>query len=135
MPPPKKATSRTRARTATTASSEDAPGDGACSQAASTPVAAAPNSLLQLGASLSIREVSECASQLKTMLANGSTDIDLSKLENIDTAGLQLLLVAAVSAQRRGFKVKLIGAQGLRTGAARSLGLHDHLGELAEVVS
>jgi len=60
--------------------------------------------------------------------------LDLSKLENIDTAGIQLLLVAAATAQRRGFKLKLIGAQGLRTGAARSLGLHEHLGELAEIL-
>ena len=90
--------------------------------------------LLQLGPSLSIREVSECASQLKRMLPHGPTSIDASKLESIDTAGIQLLLVAASSAQRRGFKLKLIGANGLKTGAARSLGLQEYLGELAEIL-
>jgi anti-anti-sigma regulatory factor len=91
--------------------------------------------VLKLGASLSIREVSECAVQLKGLLSAGPTDIDASQLETIDTAGIQLLLAAAASAQRRGFKLKLLGAQGLRTGAARSLGLSEHLGELAEIVA
>jgi anti-anti-sigma regulatory factor len=90
--------------------------------------------VLQLGSSLSIREVGECALQLKTMLSSGATDIDASKLESIDTAGIQLLLAAATTAQRRGFKLKLLGAQGLKTGAARSLGLQEHLGELAEIL-
>jgi anti-anti-sigma regulatory factor len=91
-------------------------------------------SVLQLGSSLSIREVSECAAQFKGLLAKGPTDIDASKLESIDTAGIQLLLAAAAAAQRRGFKLKLLGAQGLKIGAARSLGLSEHLGELAEIL-
>jgi|HubBroStandDraft_1064217.scaffolds.fasta_scaffold25405_5 anti-anti-sigma regulatory factor len=92
------------------------------------------SSVLQLGPSLSIREVGECAVQLKGLLAKGPTDIDASRLESIDTAGIQLLLAAAAAAQRRGFKLKLLGAQGLKTGAARSLGLAEHLGELAEIL-
>ena len=96
--------------------------------------AAARVSVLTLGASLSIREVGECAAQFKGLLAGGPTDIDASKLESIDTAGIQLLLAAAVAAQRRGFKLKLLGAHGLKTGAARSLGLSEHLGELAEIM-
>ena len=129
----KKTSRRTRVRAAADAQVSQPP--------ATTPVVvAAPQAapahinLLQLGSSLSIREVSECASQLKTMLSNGPTDIDASKLESIDTAGIQLLLVAAADAQRRGFKLKLIGAKGLRTGAARSLGLDEHLSELAEIL-
>ena len=94
----------------------------------------ARRNVLQLGSSLSIREVSECASQLKAMLANGPTDIDARRLESIDTAGMQLVLAAAAGAQRRGFKLKLLGAQGLKSGAARSLGLAEHLGELAEIL-
>jgi anti-anti-sigma regulatory factor len=90
--------------------------------------------VLQLGSSLSIREVSECARQLKAMLANGPLDVDASGLETIDTAGIQLLLAAAAGAQRRGFKLKLLGAHGLKGGAARSLGLSEHLGELAEIL-
>jgi anti-anti-sigma regulatory factor len=91
-------------------------------------------SVLQLGSSLSIREVGECAAQLKGLLAKGPTDIDASRLESIDTAGIQLLLAAAAAAQRRGFKLKLLGAHGLKSGAARSLGLAEHLGELAEIL-
>jgi anti-anti-sigma regulatory factor len=131
MPQPKKAPRRARVRDA---AGERAAPSSAPPQVVSTALASTHSTLLQLGSSLSIREVSECAAQLKTMLSNGSIDIDLSKLENIDTAGIQLLLVAAATAQRRGFKLKLIGAQGLRTGAARSLGLHEHLGELAEIL-
>lgn len=107
-----------------------AAGEGAVEQAASGTRA----SVLKLGASLSIREVSDCATQIKGLLKAGPTDIDVSQLETIDTAGIQLLLAAAAAAQRRGFKLKLLGAQGLRTGAARSLGLSEHLGELAEIV-
>jgi anti-anti-sigma regulatory factor len=91
-------------------------------------------SVLQLGPSLSIREVGDCAVQLKGLLAKGPIDVDVSRLESIDTAGIQLLLAAAAAAQRRGFKLKLLGAQGLKTGAARSLGLAEHLGELAEIL-
>jgi anti-anti-sigma regulatory factor len=90
--------------------------------------------VLQLGASLSIREVGEYALQLKGLLTGGPLEIDARLLESIDTAGIQLLLVAAASAQRRGFKLKLLGAQGVRTGAAQSLGLDEHLGELAEIL-
>jgi anti-anti-sigma regulatory factor len=115
------------------------PASAASAASAAAPVraaapAAARVSVLTLGASLSIREVGECAAQFKGLLAGGPTDIDASKLESIDTAGIQLLLAAAVAAQRRGFKLKLLGAHGLKTGAARSLGLSEHLGELAEIM-
>ena len=93
-----------------------------------------PANLLQLGASLSIREVNECASRLKVMLASGPTVVDASLLENIDTAGIQLLLAAAASAQRRGYKLKLLSALGVKTGVARALGLNEHLSELAEIL-
>src|SRR5579863_1204925 len=60
---------------------------------------------LPLGASLSIREVSECAAQLKALFAAGSAEVDAHELQSIDTAGLQLLLAAAAAAQRRGLKL------------------------------
>jgi anti-anti-sigma regulatory factor len=103
-------------------------------QAAEPLVPDARPGMLQLGSSLTIREVSEYAAQLKPLLARGHTDIDASRLESVDTAGIQLLLAAAAAAQRRGFKLKLLGALGLKTGAARSLGLNEHLDELAEIV-
>jgi ABC-type transporter Mla MlaB component len=90
--------------------------------------------VLQLGTSLSIREVSECAAQLKALLATESAEVDVSRLESIDTAGIQLLLVTAMAAQRRGFKLKLLGAQRLQTGAVRALGLAEHLAMVAEIV-
>jgi ABC-type transporter Mla MlaB component len=96
--------------------------------------AAAPSNVLHLGSSLSIREVGECATQFKTLLASGTTHADAALLESIDTAGMQLLLVSAVAAQRRGFKLRLLNAQGIKDGAARSLGLTKYLVELAEVV-
>jgi anti-anti-sigma regulatory factor len=91
-------------------------------------------SVLQLGPSLSIREVGACASRLKSMLAAGPTIVDASALETIDTAGIQLLLAAAASAQDQGFRLKLLSAVGVKNGAARSLGLSEHLGELAEIL-
>ena len=102
--------------------------------AARSAEAVTPSNVLQLSTSLSIREVGECASKLKAMLASGPAVVDASLLESIDTAGIQLLLAAAASAQRRGFKLKLLSALGVKTGAARSLGLHEHLGELAEIL-
>jgi ABC-type transporter Mla MlaB component len=94
---------------------------------------AAASHVLRLGASLTIREVAECAAEFQTLLHGGPTNIDASALETIDTAGVQLLLAAAAAAQRRGFRLKLTGAMGLKTGAARSLGLGEHLSELAEI--
>jgi len=96
--------------------------------------AMAASKVLQLGSSLSIREVGEFAGQFKAMLAAGATDVDANQLESIDTAGMQLLLAAAVAAQRRGLKLRLLNAQGVKIGAARSLGLTEHLVELTELV-
>jgi anti-anti-sigma regulatory factor len=103
-------------------------------EAPSPAAASAPSSVLQLGSALSIREVSECAARLKGMLASGPTEIDASRVESIDTAGIQLLLAAAIAAQRSGFKLKLLGAHGLQSGAARALGLSEHLAKLAEIL-
>ena len=102
--------------------------------AASAPGPATPGTL-QLGSSLSIREVANCAAQLKTLAKDGPIELDLTRLETIDTAGVQLLLAAAAAAQRSGFRLRLHGALALKNGAARALGLDEHLGELAEIVS
>jgi anti-anti-sigma regulatory factor len=91
------------------------------------------NHVLRLGASLSIREVKEYAAEFLTLLNSGPTDIDATGLETIDTAGIQMLLAAGVAAQRRGFRLKLTGAMGVKTGAACSLGLSEHLSELTEI--
>ena len=95
--------------------------------------AAATGGTLVLGASLSIREVGECAAQFKTMLAAGLAEVDARMLESVDTAGLQLLLSAAAAARRRGLTLKLLGAERLNAGPASALGLHDHLAAAAEI--
>jgi anti-anti-sigma regulatory factor len=134
------ASSKKSSRRSTVAAEGDADKSAAASaKPVDTPLADTPSpeplsNVLQLGSSLSIREVAECALQLQGLLAKGPTDVDASRLESIDTAGIQLLLAAAAAAQRRGFKLKLLGAQGLKAGAARSLGLAEHLGELAEIL-
>ncbi len=89
---------------------------------------------LQLGPSLSIREVSECASQLNALVAAGGCEVDVGKLESVDTAGLQLLLAAALMARRRGLTLKLLGAGGLHAGAATALGIADHLAAAAQIL-
>jgi ABC-type transporter Mla MlaB component len=89
---------------------------------------------LSLGASLSIREVSERAAQLRAQFAAGSAEVDVGMLESVDTAGLQLLLAAAAGARRRGLKLKLLGAERLNTGAARALGVAEHLAAAAEIL-
>ncbi|MFI4869091.1 MAG: STAS domain-containing protein [Steroidobacterales bacterium] len=103
--------------------------------AGSTVAAAASTcARLPLGASLSIREVSECAAQLKALFAAGSAEVDAHQLQSIDTAGLQLLLAAAAAAHRRGLKLRLRGAASLSSGAALALGLAEHLSGAAEIL-
>jgi hypothetical protein len=89
---------------------------------------------LALGSSLSIREVSECAAQLNALFAAGGCEVDAGKLESVDTAGLQLLLAAALVARRRGLTLKLLGASGLQSGAATALGLAGHLAAAAQIL-
>jgi anti-anti-sigma regulatory factor len=105
------------AATATNAASHASPATGA----------------LVLGASLSIRDVGECAAQFKAMFAAGSAEVDARMLESVDTAGLQLLLAAAGAARRRGLTLKLLGAERLNAGPANALGLTDHLAAAAEI--
>ncbi len=99
------------------------------------PAAEAPSAgPLRLDASLSIREVGERVLQLKAWLAAGRSELDVSKLETIDTAGLQLLLAAAAAAQRSGARLRLIGGQRLLAGAAGALGLAEPLTAAAEIL-
>jgi len=84
---------------------------------------------------LSIREVARRHLELKAMLERGAARVDVSTLGSIDTAGLQLLLAAALAAQQRGLKLRLLGAEQLMSGAADALGLGAHLRVIAEIVS
>jgi ABC-type transporter Mla MlaB component len=91
--------------------------------------------VMQFGSSLSIREVAEYADRIKAMFQDGPFEIDLRPVASIDTAGLQLLLATALNAQRQGFRLQLHGAEAVRTGAARALGLEARLSEVAEILS
>jgi ABC-type transporter Mla MlaB component len=106
-------------------------------QSAAAPTGAAGvggSDRMALGSSLSIREVGERAVQFKALIAAGSAEVDASKLESVDTAGLQLLLAAAAAARRRGLTLRLHGAGSLSSGAASALGLADHLAAAAEIL-
>jgi anti-anti-sigma regulatory factor len=129
--PKKQAAAGGRTRRSRTAAAAPAPAATALAAATAAPSGTA--SALVLGASLSIREVGECAAQFKAMFAAGSAEVDARMLESVDTAGLQLLLAAAAAARRRGLTLKLLGAERLNAGPANALGLTDHLSAAAEI--
>jgi anti-anti-sigma regulatory factor len=126
---PRRSRASGRAQAPTAAAAPAAPSAAAVTAAA----APAGSGALVLGASLSIREVGECAAQFKAMFAAGSAEVDARMLESVDTAGLQLLLAAAAAARRRGLTLKLLGAERLNAGPANALGLTDHLAAAAEI--
>lgn len=88
---------------------------------------------LALGPALTIAEVGPTHRKLGAMLEAGAALADASALQSIDTAGLQLLLVAAKAAQQRGLKLKVIGAERLLCGAAGALGLDGELAATLEL--
>jgi len=96
---------------------------------------APPPPALSLGPNLTIAEVAECHRALQVLLAGGASAIDARDLKSIDTAGLQLLLVAGRAARERGVTLKLLGGTELLSGAAAALGLHDELAANVELSS
>lgn len=82
---------------------------------------------LCVGSSLSIREVGAVCVQLQQSIEAGPVEIDLRGLESIDTAGVQLLLAAVLTARQRGSAVQWLGAEKLLSGAAGALGLDAQL--------
>jgi anti-anti-sigma regulatory factor len=115
------------------AAASAAPLETAATATNAAPDASSASGALVLGASLSIRDVGECAAQFKAMFAAGSAEVDARMLESVDTAGLQLLLAAAAAARRRGLTLKLLGAERLNAGPVNALGLTDHLAAAAEI--
>jgi ABC-type transporter Mla MlaB component len=94
---------------------------------------------LSLGSALTVREVAGQAQALRQLLlpealAPQAVRLDARALESIDTAGVQLLVAAAAAAQRRGYKLQLLGGQRLLDGAAAALGLRAPLLELLQVL-
>jgi anti-anti-sigma regulatory factor len=98
-------------------------------------VAAVPPPALSLGPTLTIAEVAECHRALQVLLAGGAAAIDAHNLKNIDTAGLQLLLVAGRAARERGVTLRLRGSTDFLTGAAAALGLREELAANVELSS
>ncbi len=96
---------------------------------------AAPPPALSLGSALTIAEVAECHRALQVLLAGGAASIDAHDLKSIDTAGLQLLLVAGRAARERGVTLRLMGGRELLTGAAAALGLREELAANVELSS
>lgn len=126
--PPAVATPVTTPVAAATKVAAAAPVAAVTVTAAALPVAATPvlqSGRITLGTSLSIREVTACARELRAGLADGARELDVGALENIDTAGVQLLLATLRTAHGAGMPLQLLGAQGLVLGAAAALGLGD----------
>jgi ABC-type transporter Mla MlaB component len=94
-----------------------------------------PPPALSLGPALTIAEVAECHRALQVLLAAGAAAIDAHDLKNIDTAGLQLILIAARAARERGTVLRLQGGTELLTGAAAALGLQEELAATVELTS
>jgi len=89
---------------------------------------------LSLGGALTISEVREWGRALEAMLMAGAATVDARTLGTIDTAGLQLLLAAARSAQDRGLKLRMLGCARLLTGAADELGMGAQLNGALELL-
>ena len=90
---------------------------------------------LSLGSALTITEVADCHRALQVLLAGGAAAIDARNLKSIDTAGLQLLLVAGRAARERGVTLKLLGSTEFLAGAAAALGLREELAANVELSS
>jgi ABC-type transporter Mla MlaB component len=88
-----------------------------------------------LGPALTIAEVADCHRALQVLLAGGAAAIDAHDLKNIDTAGLQLILIAGRAARERGTTLRLQGGTQLLTGAAAALGLQEELAATVELTS
>jgi ABC-type transporter Mla MlaB component len=88
---------------------------------------------LALGPSLTIVQARSLQRSLNALLERGRADADAHALENVDTAGLQLLLAAGRAARARGLTLRLSGARALLLDAATTLGLVSALTEVVEL--
>jgi anti-anti-sigma regulatory factor len=80
---------------------------------------------VSLGTSLTIRDVAELHGQLLAALDNGSGTLDLlaEELEQIDGAGLQLLVAVRQEARQRGTDLRWIGVTDVMRQAAAGMGM------------
>ena len=83
---------------------------------------------VRLDTTLTIREAATLVTQLRAAMAAGAPVLDGSGVEQVDTAALQALAAAAVSARHAGRPVTWAGASRALTGTAGLLGLVPVLG-------
>lgn len=81
-----------------------------------------------LPAALTLRELGPVAARLRAAIDAGVADIDASAVAMADTAGVQLLAAAALSAARLGRPLHWRAASPALTQAAAQLGLAGTLG-------
>lgn len=85
---------------------------------------------------VTIYRATELLSTIKTALnGTGSCALDLERVTEIDTAGVQLLLAAKRSARKAGEELTLVAHSEPVVAALRVLGLADELGARAHAMS
>ena len=95
-------------------------------RAAAAPLA--PPQAACLPAALTMHELGPVAARLRAALDAGVAEIDASAVATVDTAGVQLLAAAAVTAAALGRPLRLRAASPALTQAAVQLGLAVPLG-------
>jgi phospholipid transport system transporter-binding protein len=81
-----------------------------------------------LPAALTMRELGPVAARLRAAIDSGVAEIDASAVATVDTAGVQLLVAAVLSAARLGKPLRWRAASPALTEAAAQLGLAASLG-------
>jgi anti-anti-sigma regulatory factor len=91
--------------------------------------AAVPEDLaLYLDSMLDIKHIEQTAAALRARLETpGSLTIDLSRVSNVDTAGVQLLLALCNDAPGLGLSLEFRGQSAVLTQALALLGLQDRI--------
>jgi ABC-type transporter Mla MlaB component len=84
--------------------------------------------VLGLPPTLVIHDVRAFADEVRAAFANGGVRIDTVQLEQVDTAGLQLLLAARRAAAQHGLTFEWINASAYLSARARAAGLNAALG-------
>jgi ABC-type transporter Mla MlaB component len=99
--------------------------EGVQPQTVVAPVTASPEDpVLYVDASLDIQHIEQVAASLMGRLAApGAVTIDLSRVSNVDTAGVQLLLALCNEASGRGMNLEFRGQSAALTEALSLLGL------------
>jgi anti-anti-sigma factor len=91
---------------------------------------AAPAAMLRIDGELSIYRAAELKTALLAPLQQGTTlDVDLSGVTELDTAGVQLLMLAKNTAQQQGGNLRLSGHSAAVVDVFELLGLAGWFGD------